>query len=114
VVLGDGPAGSTAARLLAGWGQTVLLVGPGRSLERVESLPPSIRRLLRLVAVDEPEGGSRSAGNLVYWGSDEARVETFRGGYGFHVKRAEWDRHLRGLYRGEAIHAKARASTGGP
>ena len=112
VVVGDGPAGSTVARLLAGWGHAVVLVGPGTSSERAESLPPSIRRLLRLVEVEEPGGLARSAGNLVYWGADEPRIETFQDVYGFHVRRSAWDHHLRGLYRGETIHAKAKGFDG--
>ncbi|MBL8292177.1 MAG: NAD(P)/FAD-dependent oxidoreductase [Bryobacterales bacterium] len=112
VVVGDGPAGSTAARLLAAWGHAVVLVGPGASSERAESLPPSIRRLLRVVGVEEPGGLARSAGNLVYWGTDEPRMEAFQDGHGFHVKRTAWDHYLRGLYRGEMIRAKAKGFDG--
>src|SRR4029450_13599034 len=82
VVIGGGPAGTVAARLLASWGHSVLLLT--KAIERSRGLggplPPSTRKLMATAGVlDEVEraGFYRTTGNTVWWGSREQRVETF-------------------------------------
>ena len=80
-VLGGGPAGSSAARLLADWGHTVRLVTrPAGEPRLAESLPPSCYKLFDAIGVgDAIERASfiRSRGNTVWWGSGEPRHEAF-------------------------------------
>ncbi len=102
VVIGGGPAGTTAARLLAGWGHRVsLLRGPERRGPGLaESLPPSIRKLLRHVGIlDRVDAASffRCDGNTSWWGNERARVERFPGppeARGYQVHRPAFDRLL--------------------
>jgi len=83
VVLGGGPAGATAARLLALWGHDVhLITRPESSAANAlaESLPPSCRKLFDLLGVRDDidtAGFVRATGNTVWWGSGEERVERF-------------------------------------
>jgi len=99
-VIGAGPAGSTVARLLAAWGYSVVIVGPRRSApERAETLPPSSRRLFRLLEVQEDidrAGFYPTAGNTAWWGSDVARMEAYppADGPGYQVLRDDFDRLL--------------------
>ena len=96
-IIGGGPAGSSAARLLALWGYDVALItrreDPERSL--AVSLPPSIRKLLREIAVLDAfdiAGFVRSTGNTVWWGGGAPRSERFAGGEtGYQVRHAELD-----------------------
>lgn len=99
LVLGGGPAGSTAAGLLAAWGVDVQLVerprargAAARSL--AESLPPSVRKVLaaaRLLDRVEAEGFHPNRGNAALW-HGEARRDDFGGGAtGFHVLRSRFD-----------------------
>lgn len=84
LVIGGGPAGAAAARLLALWGHRVVLVTKPSSnaADLPESIPPSTRKLFDVLgvldAVDRA-GFVRSTGNTVWWGGD-ARVEPFAGG----------------------------------
>lgn len=84
MVLGGGPAGCAAARLLSSWGHDVQLVtrAPGAS-PLAESLPPSCGKLFDVLgirdAVDDA-GFVRTTGNTVWWGERETRVERFAGG----------------------------------
>ena len=84
LVLGGGPAGSSAARLLATWGHSVRLVTrPPADGRLAVSLPPSCSRLFEAIGVAaaiERAGFIRSTGNTVWWGSREPRVEGFAGG----------------------------------
>ena len=97
IILGAGPAGSTAARLLASWGHDVtVLTRRAGDKERTlgESLPPSCVALLERVGFAGLSAGGflRSTGNTVYWGSSEARAERFaEGRYGYQVERAALD-----------------------
>ena len=84
LVLGGGPAGSSAASLLASWGHRVRLITrqPGEARLAV-SVPPSTARVLEangLSAAIAAAGFIRSSGNTVWWGVDTARVESFAGG----------------------------------
>ncbi|MGQ0641696.1 MAG: FAD-dependent oxidoreductase [Gemmatimonadaceae bacterium] len=70
-VIGAGPAGCSAARLLARWGHSVTLItrhAPAPSL--AESIPPSASRLLEHLnwrPVIDAAGFQRSTGNTVLW-----------------------------------------------
>lgn len=113
IVLGAGPAGAIASRLLASWGHHVTLVARGTGGERAlaESIPPSGVQLLDRVGVlHAVDGGGfvRATGNTVRWGGDAdagERVETFPPGtHGFQVDRARFD----ALLLGEAVTAGVR------
>ena len=99
VVIGGGPAGATAARLLAMWGHRVaLLTRPAPRPALAESLPPSCRKLFDRVGVRraiDAAGFLRSTGNTVRWGADAERVERFADGeLGYQVSRDVFDRVL--------------------
>src|SRR5690348_4098581 len=93
-VIGAGPAGSTVARLLASWGYSAVIISPQRRApERAETLPPSSRRLFRLLDIHDDidrAGFYPAAGNTAWWGPDEARVETYpqADGEGYQVQRS--------------------------
>ena len=97
VVIGAGPAGSTAAQLLASWGWSVVLAHhAARSPSLAESLPASTRKLLAFVGQlprVERAGFHPNDGNVARW-ADESRV-TQSPDSGFHVSRTEFDRVLR-------------------
>src|SRR5688572_12688601 len=90
VVIGGGPAGSAAARLLASWGHDVTVLAR-KSGDRGlgESLPPSCVALLARIGITDLDtpGFLRSTGNTVRWGGEE-RVEPFAPGvHGYQVER---------------------------
>lgn len=82
-MLGGGPAGAAAARLLASWGHGVhLITRPAGEQRLAVSLPPSCAKLFDAVGVSaaiDRAGFIRSTGNTVWWGGD-ARVEPFAAG----------------------------------
>lgn len=84
LVLGGGPAGAAASRLLASWGHGVrLITRPATGSPLAVSLPPSCAKLFDAIGVAdaiERAGFIRSTGNTVWWGSGDARVETFASG----------------------------------
>ncbi len=84
VVLGGGPAGSTAALLLGSWGHTVrLITRPPAETRLAVSLPPSCYKLFDAIGVSDAidrAGFIRSTGNTVWWGSPDLRVEMFAAG----------------------------------
>jgi len=85
LIIGAGPAGCAAARLLAAWGHDVLLVTkPASNAARLaESIPPSARKLFDVLGVREAFESAdvvRSTGNTVWWGDREMRVESFASG----------------------------------
>lgn len=90
-MLGAGPAGCAAARLLAQWGHDVLIVTKaavtGAAL--AESIPPSTRKLFDVLGIRGTIESARfvhSTGNTVWWGSDAPRVEYFaHGEHGWQV-----------------------------
>lgn len=99
-VLGGGPAGSAAARLLALWGHSALLIDRGSSRPSLaESLPPSCDPLLDVVGVRELVGSAgfvRSTGNTVWWGAEPLSVEYFPDDrLGYQVLRSRFDALLR-------------------
>jgi flavin-dependent dehydrogenase len=98
VVVGAGPAGSTAAQLLAQWGWSVVLVHheSGRP-SLAESLPASSRKLfafLGQLARVEAGGFHPNHGNVARWAEQPRTTPTPDAG--FHVSRAALDRVLRG------------------
>ena len=103
-VIGGGPAGSTAARLLAEWGHSVTLIAKqdGRP-NLAESLPPSVVKLLEHVgALDAVNAGGfyRTTGNTVWWGDPEGRSENFLGGAeGYQIESARLEDLLLELAR---------------
>jgi FADH2-dependent halogenase len=112
IVIGGGPAGAAAGRLLAAWGHSVLVLT--RSIDEArglaESLPPSTRKLLAAVGVleaVEAAGFYRTTGNTVWWGADDGRVETFEQAgtaAGYQVFRPVLDRLL--IAQAEAVGAR--------
>jgi flavin-dependent dehydrogenase len=96
VILGGGPAGAVAARLLAaqGHGVVVLARAPARPA-LAESLPPSAGKLLDRAGVRAAIDGAgfiRATGNTVWWGTPEPRIESFgAGALGWQVGRARFD-----------------------
>jgi flavin-dependent dehydrogenase len=104
LVIGGGPAGSTAARLLSSWGWSVLVIQPADTGAHslAESLPPSTRKLLQFLGqLDRMERARPypNTGNLIQWaGAARATRPTDEG---FHVSRARFDAVLRA---GAAVH----------
>jgi flavin-dependent dehydrogenase len=103
LVLGAGPGGCAAARILASWGHRVLVVdrSDGESCRLAESIPPSAQRVLRAIGAlpaIEDAGFLPWRGNIVWWGEEAPRVETFPPGVaGYQVARRDLDRRLRDL-----------------
>jgi len=82
VIIGGGPAGAAAARLLATWGHTVQLITrtPDTTRSLGESLPPSCRKLFELLGVaaaTDAAGFLTSTGNTVWWGDQTTRATRF-------------------------------------
>jgi flavin-dependent dehydrogenase len=82
VVIGGGPAGAAAARLLALWGHSVRVLTRAADPARgaAESLPPSTRKLLATIGVlDRVEDAHfyRTTGNTVWWAERHGEVERF-------------------------------------
>ena len=106
LVLGGGPAGAAAARLLALWGVKVVVVerevggGAGHRAgarrraaapSLAESLPPSTRKILAatgLLGVVEAGGFHPNGGNTALWGGEGRRDDFAGGATGFHVLRS--------------------------
>jgi flavin-dependent dehydrogenase len=101
-VIGGGPAGATAARLLREWGHSVVLLqrpaGPRPPL--AVSVPPSTRKILTAVGAlrwVEEAGFLRTRGNTSWWGTEEPRVERFSedgASSGFQMLRADLEELL--------------------
>lgn len=100
LILGGGPAGATAARLLAQWGCTVAVAtGQAPRHSMVECLPPSTHKVFRFLGIEEAvatAGFFRTAGNTVWWGGSR-RMEPYPEGIGYQVPRRAFDRLLLGL-----------------
>jgi flavin-dependent dehydrogenase len=84
IVLGGGPAGSSAAKLLSDWGHSVrLITRPPADARLAVSIPPSCHKLFATVGVSDAidrAGFVRATGNTVWWGQAEPRVERFAEG----------------------------------
>jgi flavin-dependent dehydrogenase len=99
VIIGGGPAGATAGRLLAQWGHsvTILTAPSSKHLSLAECLPPSTRKLFHFLdiqkAVDRA-GFFRTTGNTVWWGKNRRRCEPYPDGAGYQVRRSDFDRLL--------------------
>ena len=97
IVIGGGPAGSTAAALLASWGRSVVLVHHESGQPSLaESLPWSTRKLLRHVGLLDAVDAAQfhpNHGNVSRWAGQQAIAAT--DGAGFHVSRRVFDRALR-------------------
>lgn len=104
-VVGAGPAGATAARLLAGSGRSVVLIDPGRRMvDRLEILSPSAADVVDGLQLDrllsEPAVARLCAGIRRRWTSRHLEQEDFarqHGRCGFVVDRAVFDRRLLAL-----------------
>ena len=113
-IVGGGPAGAAAGRLLAAWGHSVLLLtkSDAAAPSLAESLPPSCRKVFEAVGVREAIESARflaASGNTVCWGGGPPRVATFGGGrVGHQVLRRDFDR----LLLAEARRAGAVVRTG--
>lgn len=97
-VVGGGPAGAVAARLLASWGHDVRLLTrvPETARALANSLPPSTRKLLAQVGILDivERVGYATTGNTVWWGEREGHVEPFAAdgsAFGYQVARATLD-----------------------
>jgi flavin-dependent dehydrogenase len=98
LVVGGGPAGATAAQLLASWGRSVVVLHRPTiaHLTLAESLPASTRKLLAFLGQLERVEAARffpNTGNRADW-AGETRVTTSADA-GFHVPREVFDRVLR-------------------
>ena len=91
------------AILLGAWGHRTLLIERPEADSRTmaESIPPSAQKVLAAIGVltaIEDAGFLPWLGNIVWWGQDEARAESFAPGQsGYLVARRAFDRRLRGL-----------------
>ncbi|HEV2688736.1 MAG TPA: NAD(P)/FAD-dependent oxidoreductase [Bryobacteraceae bacterium] len=121
LIIGGGPAGSTAARLLAQWGYSVaiLTAPPSKRPGLAECLPPSTRKLFQFLGIQDAvdsAGFFRTTGNTVWWGKSGRRVEHYPEGWGYQVLRADFDRLLLNLAQqagarveiGKAVRSEAR------
>jgi flavin-dependent dehydrogenase len=94
LVIGSGPAGTTAAGLLASWNHDVVLITrPDPTAGWLaESVPSSAFKLLDAVGLREAfEGGDffPNGGNTVWWAERAERTEPFlEGSLGVHLERA--------------------------
>src|SRR5215211_5548393 len=98
IVVGGGPAGSGAARLLASYGHSVALIVRARAGHVLaESLPPSCVRLFDRFGIRELIDGAefiRASGNTVQWGGAK-RIERFdTATFGYQVPRDRFDQLL--------------------
>jgi flavin-dependent dehydrogenase len=114
IVIGAGPAGCGAARLLAASDHRVLLVDrPGTDGHTLaQSIPPSAQKTLAALgalAAIEDAGFHPWRGNTVWWADEPPRVESFpAGASGYQVVRRDFDRRLLDL----AIQSGAEVRTG--
>lgn len=114
IIIGAGPAGCAAAIVLAEAGRSVLLVDRPAGARRAlaESIPPSARRILSELGVDQAVASADFQpwrGNTVWWADAPPRVEHFSNDtVGFQVDRHQFDRVLRDA----AVHAGAQVLEG--
>ena len=116
LVLGGGPAGCTAARLLALWGHEVRLVTRPTAADDAaglaESLTPSCGKFFDLLGLRDrvdAAGFVPTTGNTVWWGSEEPRVETFaNGARGWQVTAPRLEAVMRDGARAAGVHVEER------
>lgn len=114
IVIGAGPAGCAAATVLAACGRAVLLIDRPSGARRAlaESIPPSARRLLSELGMEDAvdaAGFEPWLGNTVWWADEAPRIETFpAGATGFQVERDRFDAVLRKV----AVNAGAQVLSG--
>lgn len=118
LVIGGGPAGATAGRLLAGWGHRVAIVAaPPAHRALAECLPPSTQKVLQFLGVQEAvdaAGFFATSGNTVWWGARGRRIEPYPSGSGYQVDRVRFDRLLLALARAAGADVRLeRAAPGG-
>jgi flavin-dependent dehydrogenase len=109
LIIGGGPAGATAGRLLAQWGHSVaILAAPAsRKPALAECLPPSDTKLFRFLGIAENidhAGFIPTTGNTVWWAQKRRRVEMYPDGTGFQVLRSDFDRLLLELAEAAGAH----------
>jgi flavin-dependent dehydrogenase len=110
LVIGGGPAGATAARLLALWGHSVAILtapGGGRLPGFAECLPPSNRKLFQFLGIQDAidrAGFYRTTGNTVWWDKARRRVEPYPEGWGYQVLRIALDALLLRLAQDAGAH----------
>ena len=117
-VIGGGPAGSTAGRLLTEWGYSVVLFNrpEKRRSSLAESLPPSTRKLFGFLGILQRLEGARfyrSSGNTVWWGDPEGSVERFGASsqsWGYQVLRSDFDQLLLDLAGSAGVHVRPNAT----
>src|SRR4051794_23988996 len=86
IVIGGGPAGAAAGRMLAKMGRSVAVFTHTHAASYryiAESLPPSSRKLmaeLDILSAMEAADFYQSRGNTVWWGGAAARSEPFADG----------------------------------
>jgi flavin-dependent dehydrogenase len=103
LVIGAGPAGAAAARLLAAWGHDVVVIDrAGADIGRLaESVPPTANKILRTIGAIEAvrdAGFLPWRGNTVWWADQPVRVEAFPvDDAGYQVLRRDFDRCLKSL-----------------
>jgi flavin-dependent dehydrogenase len=112
-IIGGGPAGATAGRLLAQWGHAVTILAAPSSKRPglAECLPPSTRKLFQFLGIQDTvdnAGFLRTTGNTVWWGKSGRRVEDYPDSFGYQVLRHDFDRLLLEL----ALGAGARVAIG--
>lgn len=100
-IIGGGPAGAAAARLLSSWGRRVVLLTRGPNPRPLaESLPPSCTKLFDQLGIRElvdSAGFVRATGNTVQWAGKPRAIEMFDPGVqGYQVARDAFDSLLLG------------------
>jgi flavin-dependent dehydrogenase len=95
-IVGGGPAGAAAARLLSQWGRRVVLLTRGPNPRPLgESLPPSCTKLFDQLGIRGSVDGAgfvRATGNTVQWAGKPRAVEMFDPDVqGYQVSRDAFD-----------------------
>jgi flavin-dependent dehydrogenase len=111
VVVGAGPAGATASRLLALSGREVTLLDPKiKTIDRLEVMPPAGRGLMVALGLShllaDPTIARRCAGIRRRWNATEPVLDDFLfhpGGAGFVLDRTRFDAGLREMARAAGV-----------